>query len=249
MPVPVIVLNFGHSVLKSLEDYTDAASEIYRHYRQGKNVVAVTSARRIGPDGIAKNLPELVQLGERKSAALLVLALERIGAPAFVRQARDLGLKAKGPHTAAELVDLNVDQLEEDLKTHDIVVMPGFVGIGENDRPSLLGDGGADYTALYVAKRLGVRALLLKDVDGVYEADPKTSTGEIARYKTISWADARAKAEVLVSPKALAFAEAEKLEFDIGTPGIPAYTTIGAKTGKTNSASKPIQIVSKWSKL
>ena len=61
MPVPVIVLNFGHSVLNSLEDYTQAASEIYRHYRQGQNVVAVTSAqgdqtdvltaeaRRIGP--------------------------------------------------------------------------------------------------------------------------------------------------------------------------------------------------------
>jgi len=136
MPVPVIVLNFGHSVLKSLEDYTQAASEIYRHYRQGKNVVAVTSAqgdqtdvllaeaRRIGPEGVAKNLPELVQLGERKSAALLALALERIGAPAFVRQARDLGLKARGPNTEAELVDLDVEQLKEDLKIHDVVVMP-----------------------------------------------------------------------------------------------------------------------------
>ena len=84
MPVPVIVLNFGHSVLKSLEDYTQAASEIYRHYRQGKNVVAVTSAqgdqtdvllaeaRRIGPEGVAKNLPELVHLGERKSPSLVV---------------------------------------------------------------------------------------------------------------------------------------------------------------------------------
>jgi len=66
MPVPVIVLNFGHSVLRSLDDYTQAASEIYRHYRQGQNVVAVTSAqddqtdmlmaeaRQIGPDGAAK---------------------------------------------------------------------------------------------------------------------------------------------------------------------------------------------------
>ena len=55
--------------------------------------------------------------------------------PPFVRQARDLGLKAEGPHTEAELVDLDVKQLELDLKTHDIVVMPGYVGIGENDRP------------------------------------------------------------------------------------------------------------------
>ena len=92
MPVPIIVLNFGHSVLRSLDDYNDAASEIYRHYRRGQNVVAVTSAqgdqtdilmaeaRQVGPDGNAKNLPELIQLGERRSAALLALALERIGA-------------------------------------------------------------------------------------------------------------------------------------------------------------------------
>jgi len=123
MPVPVIVLNFGHSVLRSLDDYTDAASEIYRHYRKGQNVVAVTSAqhdqtdilmaeaRRIGPDGTAKNLAELIQLGERRSAALLSLALERIGAPAFVRQARDLGLKAEGNAAEASITDLNVKRM------------------------------------------------------------------------------------------------------------------------------------------
>ena len=251
MPVQTIVLNFGHSVLRSLEDYTDAASEIYRHYRRGLNVVAVTSAqgdqtdvllaeaRRIGPEGIAKNLPELIQLGERKSAALLALALERIGAPAFVRQARDLGLKARGPNTQAELVDLNVAQLEEDLKNHDIVVMPGYVAIGENDRPSLLGDGGADLTALYVAHRLGAPALLLKDVDGVYEADPKTAAGKVGRYETLSWADARDKAEVLISPKALEFAQKSGLEFDIGMPGIPRYTRIGKTTGTTGAGFTP----------
>lgn len=242
MPVPVIVINFGHSVLRSLEDYTEAASEIYRHYRKGQNVVAVTSAqgdqtdvlmaeaRRIGPESVAKNLPELIQLGERRSAALLALALERIGAPAFVRQARDIGLKARGPHTEAELVDLNVDQLKEDLKNHDIVVMPGYVGIGENDRPSLLGDGGADLTALYVAKQLGAPALLLKDVDGVYEADPATSDGTPKRYNSISWNDARERANVLVSPKALDFAQDNQFEFDIGTPGIPFYTHVGTET-------------------
>ncbi len=250
MPVPIIVINFGHSVLRSLEDYTEAASEIYRHYRQGFNVVAVTSAqgdqtdvlmaeaRRIGPDNIAKNLPELVQLGEQRSAALLALALERIGAPAFVRQARHLGLKAAGPHTQAELVDLNAEQLQLDLTHHDIVVMPGYVGIGENDRPSLLGDGGADLTALYVAHKMGVKALLLKDTDGVYEQDPKENPAS-KRYETISWQDARKRASVLVAPKALLFAETHGLEFDIGTPGIPHYTKIGAVTSEATAPAKP----------
>ena len=247
MSVTTLVINFGDSVLNSLEDYTEAASEIYRHYRQGKNIVAVTSAqsdrtdilmaeaRRIGPDGTAKNLPELIHLGERRSTALLALALERIGAPAFVRQARDLGLKASGPHTDAELVDLDVKQLRRDLKNHDIVVMPGYVGIGEDDRPSLLGHGGADLTALFVAHKLGAPALLLKDIDGVYEQDPKKA-GEACRYSHISWDETRTRAETLIASKALDYAQANGLEFDLGMPGLPNYTHVGSLT---QPASKP----------
>ena len=243
MPVPVIVLNFGHSVLRTLDDYTEAAAEIYRHYRQGQNVVAVTSAqgdqtdvlmaeaRRIGPEGEAKNMAELIQLGERRSAARLALALERIGAPAFVRQARDLGLKASGPRMDAELVDLNVGQLQQDLKDHDIVVMPGYVGIGEKDRPALLGNGGADLSALYVAHRLGVEAILLKDIDGIYTHDPKK--GDAQRFTDISWDDAKKAAGPLIASKALDFAATNKVPFRVGTPGLPRYTRVGA-------VSKPV---------
>jgi len=250
MPVPVIVLNFGHSVLNSLEDYTQAASEIYRHYRQGQNVVAVTSAqgdqtdvlmaeaRRIGPEGDAKNLPELLQLGERRSAALLALALERIGAPAFVRQARDLGLTAEGSFTEARLTGLNTPQLLQDLKDHDIVVMPGFVAIGEKDRAVLLGDGGADLTALYVADQLGVEAVLLKDVDGIYEVDPN-SNPNAARYEDISWEDAARVAGPLIAPRALGFAGKNEVPFRVGTPGLPSYTHVGAKRGKMKAAPSP----------
>ncbi|MEP6344099.1 MAG: hypothetical protein ABJ275_12370 [Maricaulaceae bacterium] len=254
MPVPVIVLNFGHSVLRTLDDYTEAASEIYRHYRQGQNVVAVTSAqgdetdvlmaeaRRIGPDGLPKNLAELIQLGERRSAARLALALERIGAPAFVRQARDLGLKAKGPRMDAELVDLNVPQLEQDLKDHDVVVMPGYVAIGDKDRPALLGNGGADLSALYVAHRLGVEAILLKDIDGIYTHDPKQ--GDAGRFTDITWDEAKAVAGPLIAPKALDFAAANKVPFRVGTPGVPRYTRVGSisKTASAKPTLKKLRI-------
>ncbi len=256
MPVPIIVVNLGHSVLKSLDDYTDAASEIYRHYRKGQNVVAVMSAqhdetdtlmaeaRAVGPEGTARNLPELVHLGERRSAALLALALERIGAPAFVRQARDLGLKAKGSATDAQLIGLDIEQLEQDLKDHDIVVMPGYVGIGEKDRPVLLAQGGADLTAIYVAHKLGVKALLLKDIDGVYEHDPRESGPAPKRYDQISWDEAAKCAGPLIAPKALGYAKEHGLEFDIGTIGIPRYTSVGSKTGGLSNGPiiKPLRV-------
>ncbi|MEL6687234.1 MAG: homoserine dehydrogenase [Pseudomonadota bacterium] len=240
MPVPTLVLNFGHSVLRSLSDYTEAASEIYRHYRTGRNIVAVTSAqgdqtdvliaeaRRIGPEGDARNLPELLQLGERRSAALLALALERIGAPAFVRQARDLGLTATGDPMNAELTGLNTGQLMQDLKDHDIVVMPGFVAIGEKDRAVLLGQGGADLTALYVADQLGAPALLLKDVDGVYDRDPaERSDAPLKRYTRVSYADVRRKAGPLIASRALDYAESTGQRFRIGKPGVAISTQVG----------------------
>lgn len=253
MPVPVIVLNFGHSVLKTLEDYTSAASEIYRHYREGVNVVAVTSAqgdqtdvlmaeaRNVGPGDDAKNLAELISLGERRSAALLALALERIGAPAYVRQARDLGLIASGRGANARLTGFNTDQLLQDLRDHDIVVMPGFVAIGDNDRPALLGQGGADLTALYVTQQLkergvGERALLLKDVDGVYDRDPRGEGPAPKRYESLSFDDAQKLTKVLIAEGALAFAKKHGLAFDLGMPGIPFYTRIGAPT----SVPKPL---------
>ncbi len=257
MPVPTLVLNFGHSVLRSLSDYTEAASEIYRHYRTGRNIVAVTSAqgdqtdvliaeaRRVGPEGItggggARNLPELLQLGERRSAALLALALERIGAPAFVRQARDLGLTATGDPMDAQLTGLNAGQLMQDLKDHDIVVMPGFVAIGEKDRAVLLGRGGSDLTALYVADQLGAPALLLKDVDGVYDRDPKERAGEpLLRYGQVSYADVRRKAGPLIAARALDHAEATGQRFRIGKPGVVGSTLVGDVSDKPLEATPP----------
>lgn len=257
MPVPTLVLNFGHSVLRSLSDYTDAASEIYRHYRMGQNIVAVTSAqgdqtdvllaeaRRIGPEGMsdgggASNLPELLQLGERRSAALLALALERIGAPAFVRQARDLGLTAMGDPMNAELTGLNSGQLMQDLKDHDIVVMPGFVAIGDKDRAVLLGQGGSDLTALYVADQLGAPALLLKDVDGVYDRDPKErSDAPLRRYERVSYADVRRKAGPLIASRALDYAEGVGQRFRIGTPGSAISTQVGDVSDPPVAASRP----------
>lgn len=252
MPVPTLVLNFGHSVLSSLSDYTEAASEIYRHHRRGYNIVAVTSAqgdqtdmlmaeaRRIGPEGGTRNLPELLQLGERRSAALLALALERIGAPAFVRQARDLGLTATGDPMNAVLTGLNTGQLMQDLKDHDIVVMPGFVAIGEKDRAVLLGQGGADLTALYVADQLGAPALLLKDVDGVYDRDPKQGSDTPARrYPRVSYADVRRKAAPLIASRALDYAESVGQRFRIGAPGVAGSTQVGDVSERPIDAQTP----------
>jgi len=139
---------------------------------------------------------------------------------------------------------MNTEQLIEDLKNHDIIVMPGYVGIGEKDRPVLLGNGGADMTAIYVAQQLGVKALLLKDVDGVYEHDPRGSGPAPKRYSQISWDDAIERAGPLVASKAMQYAKDNSLEFDIGTIGMPIYTAVGPTTSdpKAGPVVKPMRV-------
>ena len=136
------------------------------------------------------------------------------------------------------------DRLLQDLKDHDIVVMPGYVAIGDNDRPALLGQGGADLTALYVTQQLkergaGDRAVLLKDVDGVYDRDPRSSGPEVKRHEALSFDDARDLTKVLIAEGALAFAKKHDLAFELGTPGIPFYTRIGAATSVATPLKAP----------
>ncbi|MEP1230105.1 MAG: hypothetical protein ABJG88_05475, partial [Litorimonas sp.] len=85
---------------------------------------------------------------------------------------------------------------------------------------------------------LGVEAVLLKDVDGVYEHDPKQSGPEPKRYEQISWDEAAQKAAPLIAPKALGFARKYQVKFRIGTPGIPQYTSVGATTGALKTGPK-----------
>jgi homoserine dehydrogenase len=69
-------------------------------------------------------------------------------------------------------------------------VVPGFYGRGPDGKIYLLGRGGSDLTALHLAHSLGAACRLLKDVDGVYDADPGHPTRSARRYAQLSYEDA-----------------------------------------------------------
>ena len=104
----IVVLKFGSSVLRSRADLPGAVHEIYRWYRDGHRVIAVVSAigdatdlllagaRDLASDPEPYALAELLATGERASAALLGIALDRVGIRARVIDPRDIGLLALG---------------------------------------------------------------------------------------------------------------------------------------------------------
>src|SRR5947209_14641846 len=135
MRLPIIVLKFGSSVLRSEDDLPRAVHEIYRWYRQGHRVVVVVSAfaettdkllkkaesRAASPDAWAT--AALVSTGEDYSAALLALELDRAGIPAAVLDAHSIGLETCGPRLNADPVCLNTEVLLRHLQERPIAVV------------------------------------------------------------------------------------------------------------------------------
>ena len=238
---PVVVMKFGSSVLASPADAPAVASDIYAEVRRGRRVVAVVSAFAGETDrllaearglGLAHDnplLPAYVVQGEERSAALTALACDRIGLDAATLTVRELGILAEGPCEHARPVALDRAALERALERHEVVVVPGFGALGPDGRAVLLGRGGSDLTALFLAAELGLdHVQLVKDVDGLYDRDPNADP-DARRYDQASWSEAKALGGGLVQPDALDLAEARRLCVEVRNHADGHRTVIGAE--------------------
>lgn len=238
----VVVLKFGSSVLRGPDHAPAVASEIYRHVRAGRRVVAVVSAfagqtdrllaeaRALGLDHDNGLLPAYVAQGEEAAAAFTAIACDRIGIDAVSLSVRELGIRASGPSQHAHPESLDTVALLRALDQHQAVIVPGFGALLDNGRTALLGRGGSDLTALFVAAELGLdHVRLVKDVDGLYDRDPSGAAGVPLRYSQASWAVARAVGGVLVQPDAIDMGEQRGVEIEIAGLGGVRPTRIGAR--------------------
>ncbi|MGH6951306.1 MAG: Gfo/Idh/MocA family oxidoreductase [Vitreimonas sp.] len=234
----IVVLKFGSSVLTCADDVPEVVSEIYRTVRTGRRVVAVVSAfagmtdhllTECAAAGVAHdnvNASAYVALGEETSATALALACDRAGLCAIALKAPELGIVAEGKPLDATPIALHGGRLDAALAGHDVAIVPGFVAIDASGRTVLLGRGGSDLTAVFLADKLGAeRVRLLKDVDGVYEGDPAERTSA-RRFARLEWARAREVAGRLIQPKAIDFAATRGLTIEVACLGVSEATII-----------------------
>lgn len=253
----IVVLKFGSSVLRSADDLPRAVHEIYRWLRKGAQVVAVVSAFGDKTDQLLKHaesicaqpdrstLAALLAIGEAESSALLALALNEAGLPSRVFDAAQAGLLTVGSTIDADLISVDVPRLRAALR-NAVVVLPGFVGLGENGAPTLLGRGGSDYSALFLAQRLNAKCVLVKDVDGIYSSDPATSSTAPLRFAELKYETALEVAGNLVQRKALRFAAANGLPFSVGSFGSAHHTTVGSNSDRlavNRGAASPLRVI------
>jgi len=255
-PSRVVVLKFGSSVLRSVEDLPRVAGEIYRQRRAGWQVVAVVSALAGETDALfaqgasaaggvdCAGIAELVSLGEERTAALLRIACDRIGVSAEIARPETLGLVTDGDQLSAQPISLDEAPLRARLNRTGLVIVPGFVGLCGEGRRALLGRGGSDLSAVFIAGALGAdHVRLYKDVNGVYDRDPAVIK-EPKRYAEVSWQDALRVAGKLIQPQAIEHAAHHGLPIEISEIGGNSPTRVAACTGAAEpvAARRPLRI-------
>jgi homoserine dehydrogenase len=234
----VTILKFGGSVLRGEDDLPRAVHEIYRHWRRGSHVLAVVSAfsgttdelidksKAYGDDPHPEALATLLLTGEATSAALLGLALKRAGVPAKLLTPEQVGILTTGDPLDADPITANIERLRHEL-AGAVVIVSGFAGINGEGDLTLLGRGGTDFTALFLAQQLRARCVLLKDVDGMYESNRSDVLLKPHRFAIASYKTTIRIAAELVQAKAVRFAEKHGLTFEVAALGATEGTIIG----------------------
>jgi len=250
----IVVLKFGSSVLRAREDLPSAVHEIYRWYRDGHRVIAVVSAIGDATDLLLASardlasspepyaLAELLATGERAAAALLGVALDRVGVRARVVDPRTIGLLALGTVLDSEPVGVNREQLKSLLTEFPVLLVPGFFGYDEKKRLHLLGRGGSDLTAAFLASAAGAtRCRLIKDVDGVYESDPAATIGyQPRRFSSLGYEQALALAGPLIQPKAVHFLQRQQRTAEVAALGAAYESHVGfSNTALAEAVASP----------
>lgn len=186
----ILVQKYGGSSLAGAERLRRISERVATTRRAGRRTVVVVSARgdttddllalvdEVGGRDAARRAPretdQLLATGEYASAALLALALERLGVPAVSLTGPQAGIRAVGRHGEGMIDTIDTGRLRGCLDEERVVVVGGFQGINDVGDVVTLGRGGSDTTAVALAAALDAGGCeIYTDVDGVYTADPR----------------------------------------------------------------------------
>ena len=106
-----------------------------------------------------------------------------------------------------------------EIEAGNVPIVAGFQGIGENKEITTLKRGGSDVSAVFLAAQLGAGHVeMIKDVDGVYSADPNKDV-KAQKYEILDFDEmyklALNGASVL-HPDAVCLAKEKGVEIRIG---------------------------------
>jgi aspartate kinase len=182
----VLVQKFGGTSVADAERIERAARRVALAKADGNDVVVVVSARghqtdeliatarQINPQPPSRELDALLATGEMQSAALMAMALHRMGVEAESLAGVQTGILTDGVFTRARIENIDPKRVKAVLGAGRVAIVAGFQGVDANGNITTLGRGASDTTAVAVAAALSARVCeIYTDVDGVYTADPR----------------------------------------------------------------------------
>ena len=237
----VVVLKFGSSVLDGAAGLKLAAAEVRNWVEKDVSVVAVVSALGKTTNRLLDTIHEITDspcqhasaavlgAGEDAAAAFLAVALRDQNVRCVLARQETFRIITKGDRLDADPTMIDVQWFEDQFIETGVVIVPGFVGRCEEGEPSLLGRGGSDLSALFLAWHLNaIECRLVKDVDGVFAWDPNDHRQPPPRkLRNLTWVETARLADGLVQLKAIRYAEARQLPFTVAALG-GCGTVVGA---------------------
>ncbi len=187
----LIVKKFGGSSVANKERIFNVAQIIVDDYRKGNDVITVVSAQGDTTDDLIEKAKEindgniskremdvLLTAGEQISAALLAMAVEKLGCPVISLLGWQAGFNTDSNHGIARIKNINTERIKTEVSKKNIVIVAGFQGINKYEDITTLGRGGSDTSAVAIAAAMHAnRCQIYTDVDGVYTADPRKVKG------------------------------------------------------------------------
>src|SRR5688500_7550934 len=184
---PLVVQKYGGTSVADPERIRQVADHAARPRRQGSDAVAAVSAMGKETDDLIRLASEvssvrpgremdmLITAGERKTTALLVMALQEIGVDAASYTGSQAGIMTDTVHTKAKITEIRSDRLRQALNQGKVPVLGGAQGRPARTRVcTSLARGGSDTTPVALAHALAADAgRLYPDVPGVFTADPR----------------------------------------------------------------------------
>lgn len=236
----VIVRKYGGSSLASIDRLRAVARDLVAQRAEGYGLVVVVSAmgrstdellhlaHQANPEPPRRELDMLLSVGERITMSLLSMALDAEHCPAISYTGSQVGIITDTSHTDARIVEVRADRVRRSLAEGRVVVVAGFQGVSVDREITTLGRGGSDTTAVALAAALGaLRCEILKDVDGVFTADPR-KVPAARRHATLTYEEMERVAASgcgVIHARAVEYARRHGVPLLVGSSFVPGPGT------------------------
>jgi aspartate kinase len=181
-----IVQKFGGTSVANIERIQAVAERVKAEVDAGHQVAVVVSAmsgvtnqlveycRAASPMHDAREYDVVVSTGEQVTSGLLAMVLQNLGVQARSWMGWQVPIHTDSVHSKSRIDSIGTDELVSRLEKGQVAVIPGFQGLGADNRITTLGRGGSDTTAVALAAALNAdRCDIYTDVEGVYTTDPR----------------------------------------------------------------------------